>query len=118
MSDIAARLETAEREIEFRFWILFKRMLETFTEEELKDYVSTGKLPDRPDPLPGESRFDQMDRRSLLRLWKEGQEHHEGRNRDQLRFYGRHGHWPEQGCDRNCMKSEFVNENRKRDAAS
>jgi len=71
MSDMASRLETAETEVEFRFWIRFQRMLEAFSEEELKEYVSTGKWPDRPEPLPGESRFDRMDRRSLLSLWKD-----------------------------------------------
>ena len=36
-------------------------------------------------------------------LWKEDQKHHQGRNREQLRFYGLHGHWPEQGCDAECI---------------
>lgn len=107
MANMVCRLEIAEKEIEFRFWIRFQRMLEALSVEELKEYVSTGNLPERPDPMPGESRFDGMDRRSLLNLWKEREKDHEGRNREQLRFYALHGHWPEQGCDRHCLKSEL-----------
>lgn len=105
MADIPCRLRVAEEEIEFRFWVRFQRMLGALSIKELKEYVSTGDLPERPDPLPGESRLDRMDRKSLLNLWKEDQKHHQGRNREQLRFYALHGHWPEQGCDTNCMKS-------------
>lgn len=111
MSDIATRLETAEREIEFRFWIRFQRMLEALSVEELEEYMSTGNLPERSDPMPGESRLDGMDRRSLLSLWKEHEKDHEGRNREQLRFYALHGHWPEQGCDRHCLKSYLGDKN-------
>jgi hypothetical protein len=106
MTNMTSRLETVEQEIEFRFWIRFQRMLEAFSEEELKRYASTGKWPDRDEPMPGESRFDQLDRKSLQSLWKEHEKQHEGRNREQLRFYGLHGHWPEEGCGTNCVKSE------------
>ena len=87
-------------------------MLEAFSEEELKEYASTCKWPNRSEPLPGESRFDEMDRRSLLSIWKEREKHYECRNREQLRFYALHGHWPEQGCAKNCRKPELLRETR------
>jgi hypothetical protein len=65
------RLDRVEDEIRFRVWVSVHRMLETMTIEELDVFVATGRWPDRPDPAPGTSHLDAMDRAGLVKLWKE-----------------------------------------------
>src|SRR5215467_11852359 len=50
----------------------------------------------RPERALWTSRFDSMDRASLIKLWKEDLETFAGRSSDELEFYAVHGHWPEQ----------------------
>ena len=65
------RLDRVEDELRFRVWVSVHRMLETMTIEELDVFVATGRWPDRPDPVPGTSPLDAMDRAGLVKLWKE-----------------------------------------------
>ena len=106
MPTIDSRLERLEREVRFRIWIRFQRMLEHLTVDELEAGAFTGQWPDRPEPAPGMSSLDKMDRANLIKLWKEDQQKLEGRNREQMLFFVVHGHWPEQGCGPTCKKSE------------
>jgi hypothetical protein len=71
MTRAKRRLDRIEDEVRFRVWLSVRRMLETMTVEELDVYVATGQWPDRPDPVPGASRLDAMDRGGLVKLWKE-----------------------------------------------
>jgi hypothetical protein len=81
MPTIDSRLERLEREIRFRIWIRFQRMLERLTVDELEAGAFTGQWPDRPEPAPEMCSLDKMDRASLIKLWKEDQQKLEGRNR-------------------------------------
>ena len=73
-------------------------MLESMSEEELEALAATGEWPDRPEPAPGMSRLDTMDRLDLIKLWKENLRRFVGRNSEEMEFYALHGHWPEQVC--------------------
>ena len=67
----------------------------------------THRLPDRPEPAPGTSRLDAMDRDQLMKLRKEDEKWRAGRNISDLDFFALHGHWPEQGCSPECdVKSD------------
>ena len=74
MSRIEVRVQGLEAEIRFRLWVQMNRMLESMSVEELDQYILTSKWPARPDPPPGASRLDKMDRQSLLKEWREEQE--------------------------------------------
>jgi len=71
MTTAKRRLDRIEDEIRFRSWLSARRMLETMTVEELDIYVATGQWPDRPDPVPGTTYLDAIDRGRLIKLWKE-----------------------------------------------
>ena len=105
MTSIESRLERLESEVDFRAWIRMKRMFENMSIGELENLASTGQWPDRVDPPPGASRLDAMDRQSLLKLWKEDQAKFAGRNREDIAFFTRYGHWTEQACGPTCKKS-------------
>lgn len=81
MKNLRVRLEKAESEVRFKFWIRYQRMLEDLCEDELQVLARTGQWPDRPEPAQGMSRFDNMDRPSLIELWKQEQERWLGRTR-------------------------------------
>jgi|SRR5580692_9112024 hypothetical protein len=107
MSDTTrSRIERIEKELYFRTWVRHERNLESLSVDELDVLATTGQWPDRPEPAPGMSRFDNMTREELRKLWKEDQQTWAGRNREEWGFFGLHGHWPEQGCGANCRKSQ------------
>ena len=66
------------------------------TAGELEAYAISGIWIDRPEPAFGTSRFDSMDRSTLLKMWKEEIAIFAGRDRNELEFYAVHGFWPEQ----------------------
>lgn len=107
---IPHRVERLRREVEFKVWIRMERILESMAHEELEHLAATGEWPNRPDPLPGTSRLDNMNRKELLALWKQDQAEFAGRNQEQLIFYARHGHWPEQSCGPDCKTVEVDSE--------
>jgi hypothetical protein len=74
--------------------------METMSVDELERFAETGQWPDQPEPALGTSRFDSMDRTSLIKLWKEDLELFAGRSSDELEFYALHGHWPEESEER------------------
>jgi len=90
------RLRCIEDEIRFRSWVRIQRIFETMTADELEAFAVSGTWIDRPEPSFGTSRFDSMDRASLVRLWKEDQANFAGRDSNELEFYAIHGYWPEQ----------------------
>jgi len=96
MTKIKGRLDRIESEVQFRAWVSSQRMFETMSVEELETLAATGQWADRPDPAPGTSRLDTLDRPSLIKLWRKDLETFGGRNSDELEFYALHGHWPEQ----------------------
>jgi hypothetical protein len=114
------RIERLEVETRFRIWVRRKRFLDSFSIEELEVMKITGQFPERPEPAPGMSPLDNMAREELQRLWKEDQQTWAGRNREELRFFVLHGHWPEQECDeQNCSKTrsdEIVSRHEAREA--
>jgi hypothetical protein len=103
---IPRRVERVQREAEFQAFIRCKRVLESMGEGELEHLDATGEWPNRPDPPPGTSRVDKMSRKELIELWKENQDRFVGRNQEQLDFFARHGHWPEQSCGPDCKAAE------------
>ena len=57
------------------------------TADELEAYAISGIWIDRPEPAFGTSRFDSMDRSTLLKMWKEEIAIFAGRDRNELEFY-------------------------------
>lgn len=105
-TSIKSRLERLEAEQRFEDWIAEQRFLESFTDEQLKDLRNYGRFPDPlPDPLPiGKSRLDQLDRKTLIKQWREHEREWAGRAAKELTFYASHGHWPEE-ADRQCIET-------------
>ena len=102
MATIESRLARIETEIRFRFWVRWQRMVEGMDTDEMEMLASTGQWSNRPEPAPGASTLDAMDRPSLLTMWKQAQQQSAGRNDEELAFYACHGHWPEQACGECC----------------
>jgi hypothetical protein len=103
---VPRRVERLQREVEFQVFIRGERIIENMTDDELEHLAATGEWPNRLDPLPGTSRLDRMSRKELIELWKEDRDRFVGRNQEQLAFYIRHGHWPEQNCGPDCKTVE------------
>jgi hypothetical protein len=113
MTSLKSRVERAEREHRFRAWLEVQRFFDNFTEEQLRTYARHGCLSKPlPEPLPrGKSRLDGLDRKSLIRLWREHDRIFRGRSKEEMLFFAIHAHWPEQACDercdeKNCQKPE------------
>ena len=102
---ISRRIERLETEMRFRIWVRYHRFLDSLSEDELEMMSVTGRFPERPEPAPGMSRFDNMGRAELQKLCKEDQQTWAGRNHEELVFWAAHGHWPEQGCGTSCPKT-------------
>jgi len=68
-------------------------MFETMSIEELETLAVTGQWPYRPEPAPGTSRLDSMDRVSLRKLWQKDRRQFAGRSGDELEFFAIHGYW-------------------------
>jgi len=100
------RIERLEQELEFRVWVRHKRILESLSMDDLLVWATTAQCPEHPEPLPGMSPIDDMEREDLRKLWKEEQQEWAGRNREDLAFFGLHGHWPERACGTECMKTQ------------
>ena len=66
MATIESRIERIETEIRFRFWVRWQRIVEDMNTDEMEMLASTGQWSDRPEPAPGASPLDAMDRTSLL----------------------------------------------------
>jgi len=113
MTSIENRLKTIQREIEFRAWLTLERQLSSLSEEELQRSHTDEFWLNPPTPPPGSTRFDSMDRASLLKLFKKDRQRFMGRNRLQVAFFTDHGHWPEQACRDDCQEfdSRFGKEN-------
>lgn len=107
------RLNKVENEVRFRIWKRFQRMIEHMSLDELEALSSHGQWPDRPEPAPGMSRLDAMDRLSLITLWKKDEQNLIGRNGKEKEYFAIHGHWPEQGCSSNCIKHPVHSEREK-----
>lgn len=107
---IPRRVERLQREIEFEAWIRCKRILESMTDNELEHLATTGEWPNRPDPLQGTSRLDRISRKELLGWWKADEEKFIGKNQEQVDFFVRHHHWPEQSCGPDCKTVEVESE--------
>jgi hypothetical protein len=104
MTTLKSRVERVERAHRFRAWLQYERFLESLTEEQLTAYARHGCLPEPlPEPLPiGKSQLDSLDRKSLIKLWRENDRIYRGRSREEMLSFAIHGHWPEQPCDQRC----------------
>jgi len=105
MATIESRIERIETEIRFRFWVRWQRMVEDMNIDEMEMIASTLQWSNRPEPAPGASPLDAMDRINLIKMWNQDQRRYAGRNNEQLVFYACHGHWPEQACGECCKAS-------------
>ena len=94
---IKSRLEKLEQEERFRDWLESMRLLENFSDEQLEEFCQKGYLsgPYPDPPAPGQCTLDQLDRKTLIRMWQEQQQALVGRSTEEMDFYARHGHWPE-----------------------
>jgi hypothetical protein len=91
---IPSRLEKLEAKRRFLEWFATQRFYHSLTEQELMTFALTGQL---PVPVPNRpSTMDSLDRKTLLRLWKEDERTFGGRSEEELAFYARNGFWPEQ----------------------
>jgi hypothetical protein len=104
MTSLKTRLEQLDKDLRFRSWLAFERLLESFTDQQLEQYVNCGSLPDplpQPPP-PGMSHYDRLDRKTLIQLWQESElftarfkRECEGQNEHQISFYLQYGNWPQ-----------------------
>lgn len=100
MRTIRNRVEQLETEFRFRKWLAGARLLERFTAEQLLDFAAHKTIPESiPPPLPsGESESDGLDKRTLMKLWKEneriGREFMRHTEEERL-FWTQHGHFPD-----------------------
>lgn len=85
-------------------------MFEAMTADELDALAVTGRWPDRPEPAPGTSRFDTMSEADVRNLWNKHRRRFAGRSAAELEMFAVHGHWPEQGCGKECPISGQSNE--------
>jgi hypothetical protein len=69
MATLEKRLKHLEEEINFRAWIRIQRILEDASVDELSKITARRGFPDRPEPVPGASRLDTLDRKTLLKTW-------------------------------------------------
>src|ERR1700721_3060708 len=66
MATFKSRVKRLEREWRFRCWLRDKRFLESLTEEQLEVLAARGGSPEAPEPPPGTSRLDTLERKSLI----------------------------------------------------
>ena len=93
-ASIRDRLEKLENHQRFLVWFVTARFYATLTLEEL-EMVGHGRLsdplPQRPSPLDG------VDRKTLIKRWKEDGQIFRGRSAQDLEYYiETAGSWPEQ----------------------
>jgi len=101
MATYKKRVELLESEVAFRMWLFEQRFLERLSMVQVEKYLCLGILPDPlPAPLPkGNSKLDGLGRKRLIEMWKEYMRPCAGRSEQECRFFGIHGHWPEQACN-------------------
>src|ERR1700688_3310827 len=73
MTTLKNRVEELYEEAHFQCWLEEERFFEAFSEGQLEELAVHGRWPEPlRKPLPvGMSRLDRLDRKSLLKLWKE-----------------------------------------------
>ena|ERR1700689_1422601 len=93
-ASVRDRLARLEKRWRFLDWFVWQRFYDSLTLEELETGAAGG---DFPNPLPNRpSSLDTMDRKSLLRLWKEDERIFRGRSQADREYYADNGSWPEQ----------------------
>lgn len=91
---IPRRLAKLEAKRRFLEWFVTQRFYHSLTEQELMTFALDGQL---PVPIPNRpSTMDSLDRKTLLRLWKDNERTFGGRSEEELAFFSRNGFWPEQ----------------------
>jgi hypothetical protein len=91
---IARRLAKLEAKRRFLDWFAKQRFYHSLTEQELVTFALDGQL---PLPIPNRpSTMDSLDRKTLLRLWKDDERTFGGRSEEELAFFTTKGFWPEQ----------------------
>ena len=73
---IKSRLEKLEQEQRFQEWLESMRLVETFSDEQIEEFCQKGYLsgPYPDPPPPGQCTLDQLDRKTLIRMWQEQQQ--------------------------------------------
>jgi hypothetical protein len=115
MTTLKNRVEELYEGAHFQRWLEVDRFLEAFSEAQLEEIFVRGFW---PHPLPrqlpaGMSRLDGLDRKVLIKLWKDSEREIArimveiaSRNEEERRFQLHHGHWPEQICDKTCLQKK------------
>lgn len=91
---IPRRLEKLEAKRRFLDWFVRQRFYQSLTDQELMTFALKGEL---PVPVPKRpSTMDNLDRKTLHRLWKAHERTFGGRSEEELAFFTTNGFWPEQ----------------------
>jgi|ERR1039458_1199484 hypothetical protein len=94
MARIRSRLVKLENERRFLDWFVWARFFDSLTEDELETHALGESL---PDPFPNRpSNLDSLDRKSLIKLWKEDERILGGRSHEDKVYFTKNGSWPEQ----------------------
>ena len=94
MASIRERLTRLENKGQFLDWFVQARFLDIATNDELERYALDGTLPEPVSHRP--SRLDRLERKILLKLWKEDERAWKGRSVDERQYLMNKGCWPEQ----------------------
>lgn len=91
---IRGRLTQLENKERFLNWFVRVRFFDILTSDELERYARDGTLLEPVSNRP--SRLDRLDRKSLIKLWKEDERAWEGRSKEEKEYLMKKGCWPEQ----------------------
>jgi hypothetical protein len=71
---LESRIKALEKELRFTIWLRFTLWIGTPTEDELREYLTRrGRAPDPfPDPPRRSSLLDELNRRTLVKMWAVG----------------------------------------------
>jgi hypothetical protein len=94
MTSIRERLRRLESKGRLLTWFVRARFFDIATTEELERYARDGALLETVSNRP--SRLDRLERKSLIKLWKEDERAWEGRSEDERQYLMNKGCWPEQ----------------------
>jgi hypothetical protein len=91
MGTLRTRLRRLEKEVGFRRWLDFSRLLESLSDSQLEEVASDFRF---PDPIPlGMSKLDGLDRKTLLGMWEE-EESSPKIGRSKFCVHGKQALWP------------------------
>ena len=72
MTLLKRRLERMENELRFQEWLSIQRILDTWTDDQIENYASEGRLPENPfnRACPLYRSLEGMDRNAVMKVWE------------------------------------------------